>query len=103
MNTYAIIFFGLLIWLIITMASRRNNGPRKHCMTCGTDAPPKQIVKGHILIELILWLCFLVPGLIYSIWRMSSKYEACSACGAATLVPLDAPAANAHRKQLQAP
>lgn len=42
-------------------------------------------------VEIILWLCFIVPGLIYSIWRMSSYHAACPVCGSSTLVPLNSP------------
>ena len=42
-------------------------------------------------VELILWLCFLVPGLIYSVWRMSSYRATCPSCGSENLVPLDSP------------
>jgi hypothetical protein len=32
-----------------------------HCMTCGTDMVPRSQTRGSILIEILLWLCFLVP------------------------------------------
>ena len=44
-----------------------------------------------ILIEIILWLCFLVPGLIYSAWRISKRHDVCPSCGGADLVPLGSP------------
>ena len=34
-----------------------------HCMTCGTDGGDKTRTRGGILIEIVLWLCFIVPGL----------------------------------------
>lgn len=61
------------------------------CTVCGTAAEPKRITKGSTLIELILWLCLLVPGLIYSIWRLSTRYDACSKCASSQLVPVDSP------------
>lgn len=75
-------------------------GGKLHCMTCGTDAEPVTETRGSILIEIILWLCFIVPGLIYSIWRLSSKRETCKACKGTTLVPYVSPAAVQHRKML---
>lgn len=54
---------------------------------------PKTVTKGSFFIELILWLCILIPGLIYSIWRLSSRYKACPACGATNLLPPDSPMA----------
>lgn len=61
------------------------------CTTCGAQGIPKTRVKGSIGIEIVLWLCFLVPGLIYSIWRLTTKEKVCSTCGANTLVPIDSP------------
>jgi hypothetical protein len=61
------------------------------CSSCGTVGTPKTVTKGSILIELFLWLCFLLPGFIYSLWRLTTKHKACRACGASSLVPLDSP------------
>lgn len=71
-----------------------------HCTACGTEAPPKDVTKGSMAVELVLWLCFIVPGVIYSVWRLTSKHRACPACGSAQLIPIDSPAAVAHRKAL---
>lgn len=78
----------------------RGRGSPKHCMMCGAEAPTKQHTRGSILIEIILWMMFLVPGLIYSIWRMTTRKNVCSACGADTLIPIESPAAASHRKAL---
>ena len=61
------------------------------CSNCGTTGKPKTVTKGSIFIEIFLWICFLIPGLIYSIWRLTTKYKACRTCGAGNLVPLDSP------------
>ena len=66
---------------------------RMHCMTCGTDAQATDYTKGSIWIEVVLWLCFIVPGLIYSIWRQTNKATKCPACGSGHLVPQSSPAA----------
>ncbi len=96
---------GALIWVVnrlLNLVSWKNEA-RLHCMTCGTDAKARLVTRGNMGIELILWLCFLVPGLIYSAWRGSTRYKACSSCGAVNLVPLESPAAVAHRKTLGIP
>jgi hypothetical protein len=67
--------------------------PRKLCSTCGHVGKPASVTPGSILIEIVLWLCFLVPGLIYSLWRINRRHEACGKCGALTLLPLDSPVA----------
>jgi ribosomal protein S27AE len=61
------------------------------CSNCGYTGSAKKVTKGSTLIELVLWLCFIIPGLIYSIWRLSSKHLACPQCGASHLVPLESP------------
>lgn len=67
----------------------------RYCTVCGTVGYPARITKGHVLMELALWICFLVPGLIYSLWRLVSRYDGCGACGSAAIVPLDSPVARA--------
>jgi hypothetical protein len=61
------------------------------CSACGHIGSSKTAVKGNLLIEIILWCFFIIPGLIYSVWRSSSRYKKCSACGATNLIPLDSP------------
>ena len=61
------------------------------CTSCGYVGEPRSITKGSIWIELVLWLCFLLPGLIYSVWRLSSRHEGCPTCGHTTLIPADSP------------
>lgn len=65
----------------------------KFCTTCGAVGAPKTHTRGSLFIEIVLWLCFLIPGLIYSIWRLTTKQKVCRSCGAATIVPLDSPVA----------
>lgn len=61
------------------------------CTSCGYVGNPKSITKGSLLIEMVLWLCFLVPGLIYSIWRLTSRHYGCPSCGQTALIPVDSP------------
>lgn len=97
-------FAGLLLLVFIGYGLYRifagSAGPRRYCMTCGHDGPTTTITRGSFGIEIILWLCFIIPGVIYSLWRLTTRAPACSSCGASTLVPVDSPAATAMRKQL---
>lgn len=61
------------------------------CSNCGTIGVPKTVTEGSFFIELILWLCFLIPGLIYSIWRLTKRHQACRTCGSKDLMPLNSP------------
>lgn len=66
----------------------------KLCTQCLNQVKPKGVVRGSIIIELGLWLFFLLPGLIYSLWRVAGGREpTCPECGGHNLVPLDSPAA----------
>jgi hypothetical protein len=60
------------------------------CESCGEVGWPKTFTKGSIIIELFLWLLLIVPGIIYSIWRLTSRYKACPACHG-RMVPINTP------------
>jgi len=61
------------------------------CTTCGHVGRPKTKTQGNFFIEVILWLTFIVPGVIYTIWRMTSKQRVCRSCGSSLIVPKDSP------------
>ena len=72
------------------------------CTSCGSQMYPKLFTKGSGRMELILWLCLLVPGLIYSTWRFTTKGFVCRACGQPTIIPADSPMAKATLAQMRA-
>lgn len=61
------------------------------CQNCGTRGDSKTITRGSIWIEIVLWLCFLVPGLIYSLWRLTTKQHGCPSCGQTNMIPVNTP------------
>lgn len=63
------------------------------CTACGHLGEPRVTTKGSTLIEIILWCFFLVPGIIYSIWRRSKKPKVCRVCGGTALIPQSSPMA----------
>lgn len=83
--------------------SAGTSGPVRYCTSCGHEGKGRTRTRGSLLIEIVLWLCFLIPGLIYSIWRQSSKYKACARCGASTLVPVNSPVAKAAKREMAEP
>lgn len=104
MEFLAYILFAAVAWYVFSQIksgykASGEHGGKKYCMTCGSDTLPKTTTKGSMGIEIVLWLCFLLPGLIYSIWRLSSRHDACAACGSATLVPIGTPTAQMQAKQ----
>jgi len=69
------------------------------CESCGEVGWPKSVVKGSFLIEILLWLCFIVPGLIYTIWRLTSRVKECPECSG-HMIPVTTPRARALAQQL---
>lgn len=70
----------------------------RYCRNCGSIAKPRKHTPGSFLIEIVLWCCFLVPGVIYSLWRLSARREVCAKCGAGNLIPPDSPNAQIGRQ-----
>ena len=65
----------------------------KLCIICGYVGQPRLETKGTFIMEVFLWLIFLLPGLIYSIWRLTTRYDACPECAAANMIPTSSPVA----------
>ena len=63
------------------------------CTSCGVVGEMETITKGSTDTEIILWFCFLIPGLIYSIWRFHFRHEECPICDQTTIIPADSPEA----------
>ncbi len=71
---------------------------KMYCLDCEVAGSPKRVMPGSIGVEVVLWLCFLVPGLIYSVWRHGASYQGCPTCGSKAVVPADSPRAKAALK-----
>lgn len=74
-------------------AKPKPNRRHRYCRQCGHVGVPKLFTPGSILIELVMWICFIAPGLIYSIWRHTARRKVCALCGAREIVPLNSPIA----------
>jgi hypothetical protein len=87
------IVIGLVVIAVRAVMGFGRAGRPLICTTCGTQTrSPKSHTKGSILIEIVLWFALIVPGLIYSLWRLTTRQRVCPACGSAALIPLDTPA-----------
>lgn len=75
----------------------------KICLACGSVAKPKLFTPGNILIELVLWILFIVPGVIYSLWRHGSRRYVCRVCGAQEIVPTTSPFGKEALEKFKAP
>lgn len=83
----------------VTPASNKLKTAKFYCPACGAVNDGQRHVPGSILIELVLWLCFLIPGLIYSIWRHAASKKACTVCKSAGLIPVKSPRARRELAQ----
>src|ERR1700674_4740151 len=69
-----------------------------YCPHCGTVAIPLYRKSGSTFAEVFLWLFFLVPGIIYTIWRKSTERFVCPSCEQTGTIPVDSPVAQAALK-----
>lgn len=69
----------------------------KFCPHCGHIGKPK--VGGSLFITLILLLLWVIPGLIYEIWRTSEKQLVCEECRHKGLIPASSPVAQRHIRE----
>ena len=61
------------------------------CVDCGYQGKPTPEMKGSFIIEILLLCCFILPGLIYTAWRLSTKKNVCPSCGSENLIPVESP------------
>ncbi len=72
---------------------RAKRSANLYCPHCGSVSGGISHTRGSMLVELILWLCFLAPGIIYSVWRISSRQTVCPSCFSPDVIPVDSPRA----------
>ena len=70
------------------------------CKSCGHEGEPVAHTPGSFFIELVLWICFIIPGLVYSFWRLSRRRKVCAGCRSSDIIPSNSPLARSLRKQL---
>lgn len=97
MSIWFYMIFGLAlmaipIYIVVSVVrSMLQKGKEGICTNCGFRARGKMHTRGSFAIEVVLWLAFIIPGLIYSLWRLSTRKEVCASCGQATVIPLASP------------
>lgn len=50
------------------------------CMECGCQRDPVNAKRGLLVIEIFMWFLYIVPGVIYSIWRRVRTQRVCPNC-----------------------
>lgn len=61
------------------------------CTHCQFVGKPLRVPRGSLSKEILLWCLFLVPGLLYSTWRLSFPAKVCPACGATHMTRIKEP------------
>ena len=94
----------LLCVIVVILAAVLSQRGRDHiiCTLCGFRGRAEKHTRGSIFIEIILWLALLVPGLIYSIWRMTTREEICPLCRKPAVIPEDSPRGRELIRQAEA-
>lgn len=98
---FFIIIIAAIVLYVVKSIWEGANATEMICTDCGSIGAGKYLTKGNILIEIILWLCLIIPGLIYSIWRVSSNAKVCSRCQG-KLIRVDSPRGQQLYKQFVA-
>ncbi|MDE2173260.1 MAG: hypothetical protein KGJ31_01490 [Patescibacteria group bacterium] len=78
-------------YLPLRMANKASPKDLMVCTNCGHVGSPKKEIPGSIWITLILLCFYILPGIIYEIWRNNGTKKICTLCGSANLVPIDSP------------
>jgi len=61
------------------------------CTQCLTVGNKESTIKGHWLIQSILYGFGVLPGVAYSSWRHSTIKDVCPQCKNEAMIPLDTP------------
>jgi hypothetical protein len=71
------------------------------CLQCGSvNKRAVGTIQGSFLLECFLWLLFILPGIIYSVWRLTTKAKVCPACSSREIVPLASPMGQKLQREL---
>lgn len=91
-SVYIFVLVTVIILLpIMILASALRKGKAGICPQCGSQGRSKLKTRGSMALEIVLWLALIVPGLIYSIWRLTTKQEVCPNCSNPGMIPLSSP------------
>ena len=68
------------------------------CTLCGHETlEPLRRMPGSAWVTLVLLVPFVLPGVVYQVWRRAMQRPVCPRCGSAALIPGDAPLARTWR------
>jgi hypothetical protein len=93
-----IIAFGALLMLWLAMTYRKDppiaekpKDSRYICVNCLAVGKKVEKANGHWFIGALLFIAGVIPGLLYSAWRLSTIKHVCPCCGLESMIPVDSP------------
>ncbi len=75
-----LIVIGGIIYVLLRLSKKLNKPAQISCPNCSYKGEGKTITKGNTSTELLLYILMILPGLIYSLWRIGSRYLGCPKC-----------------------
>lgn len=85
MLTGALILLPIMVVRWIDKKTNKWSIRKKKCLTCNNIVTPETKIAGNGPLEIFLWLCAILPGLLYSINRHLSAKKVCPECGSDVL------------------
>ncbi len=81
-STFSTLCFvaGFFTFFIILIMRSIPPPPEISCPVCKYSGPAVKTTKGSMSMEIVLWILFIIPGLIYSLWRLSTRATVCPKC-----------------------
>lgn len=92
MTSMSILILAVVFFIFFGIYQHRNR-PTMLCKRCGHVGPARNTTRGSLGIEILLWLLFIIPGILYSLWRLTTRQPGCEKCGSNDLIPPDSPIA----------
>ena len=65
------------------------NNQQVVCESCNEQTMSVTKMKGTMLINIVLLVCMVVPGVLYFVWRLTTKHKACGSCGSDQILPIN--------------
>ena len=87
---FIVAILGIILWFGV----RATKASKEYlCKSCGTIGKATSVTPGSFIIEIALWIAFIVPGILYSIYRITKRHNACPKCKSREIIPTDSPIA----------
>lgn len=65
--------------------------PKYVCAGCHYKGKPIRLKEGSAKLEIILWICGIIPGLIYSIICYKNGIDICPSCKTPSMISVKGP------------